>query len=78
LFRRQAGLNIRSADLRWRRSHITVSGKLKTLRQAWQIDMDVAADHLVWGELSAVLGAGDSQGVKQKLVFSYLGGGCSG
>ena len=58
----QAGLNIRSADLRWRRSHITVSGKLTTLREAWQVDMDVAADRLAWDELSAVFGRGDGQG----------------
>ena len=62
----QAGLNIRSADLRWRRSRISLSGKLAAAQDALQVDMDVAADRLVWEEFSAIFGSGDSQGNKSK------------
>ena len=62
----QAGLNIRSADLRWRRSRISLSGKLAAAQESLQVDMDVAADRLVWEEFSAIVGSGDSQGNKSK------------
>jgi len=56
------GLNIRSSDLRWRRSHISLSGRLAAAQQALQVDMDVAADHLGWEEFSELT----SPGVRQK------------
>ena len=55
----QAGLNIRSADLRWRRSRISASGKLTAAKDALNVDMDLSADRLVWDEFSAVFGRGD-------------------
>jgi AsmA-like protein len=57
----QAGLNIRSADLRWRRSRISAAGKLTAAKDALNVDMDLAADRLVWGEFSDVFGRGDRQ-----------------
>ncbi|MGZ8484443.1 MAG: hypothetical protein ACXWZQ_11115 [Candidatus Binatia bacterium] len=56
-----AGLNIRSADLRWRRSRIALSGKLAAAQDVVQVDMDVAADRLVWEEFSALAGTASGQ-----------------
>lgn len=56
-----AGLNISSADLRWRRSHLAVSGKLAAAQDALQVDMDVGADRLVWEEFSAIAGTAAGQ-----------------
>ncbi len=55
------GLNIRSSDLRWRGSHISLSGRLAAAQQALQVDMDVAADHLAWEEFSELTGPGVNQ-----------------
>jgi hypothetical protein len=63
-----AGLNIRSADLRWRRSRIAASGKLTAAKDAVNVDMDVAADRLVWDELSEGFGPGDGQKYRGKAV----------
>lgn len=57
----QTGLSIRSADLHWRRSHISVSGKLAAAQQALQVDMDVSADQMVWEEISATTLPSDNQ-----------------
>jgi hypothetical protein len=57
----KAGLNIRSADIRWRRSHVSASGKLTTAKGALSMDMDLSADRLVWDEFSGVFGRGDRQ-----------------
>ncbi len=63
-----AGLNIRSADLRWRRSRISASGKLTAPKDAVNVDMDLSADRLVWDELSEVFGTGDGQKDRGKAV----------
>ena len=41
-------------------------GKLAAAQESLQVDMDVAADRLVWEEFSAIVGSGDSQGNKSK------------
>jgi hypothetical protein len=56
-----AGVNIRSAALRWRGSRITAIGKLTAPQDALQVDMDVSADRLVWEEINAIAGATDGQ-----------------
>ena len=56
-----AGLNIRSAALRWRGSRISAMGKLTAPQDALQVDMDVSADRLVWEEINAIAGAADVQ-----------------
>jgi hypothetical protein len=55
----KADVNIRSADLRWRRGHISASGKLTAAKDALNVDMDLSADRLVWDEFSDVIGGGD-------------------
>jgi hypothetical protein len=57
----KAGLNIRTADLRWRRSRISASGKLTASKDALSVDMDLSADRLVWDEFGAVFSGGDRQ-----------------
>jgi hypothetical protein len=57
----KAGLNIRSADLRWRRSRISASGKLTAAKDALSVDMDLSADRLIWEEFGAVFSGGDRQ-----------------
>jgi hypothetical protein len=66
----KSGLNIRAADLRWRGSHVSVTGKLAAAKEALRIDMDVAADRLVWEELSEFTGGGDGQMDKDKARVS--------
>ena len=57
----EAGLSIRSADLRWRRSHISVSGKLASAEKTLQVDMDVSADRVVWEDFNETISTGDRQ-----------------
>ncbi len=57
----QGGLNLRSADLRWRGSRISASGRLAMAQEVLRVDMDVSADRLVWHELSDLFGQGDGQ-----------------
>jgi hypothetical protein len=70
------GLNIRSADLHWRRSHISVSGKLASSEEALQVDMDVSADQVVWEEFSEAIstGAGQKEQGSAKVALPALEG----
>ena len=47
----QAGINVRSADLRWRNSRLSIMGKLLAETKALRLDMDISADRVVWEEL---------------------------
>ena len=66
----EAALNIRSADFRWRGSHVSASGKLATAKEALRIDMDVTADRLVWEEFSGFTAGGDDAKDKNKARVS--------
>ena len=55
------GINVRSADLHWRKSHLTFMGKLLAEAKALQFDMDVSADRLVWEELSEIIESGNNR-----------------
>jgi hypothetical protein len=66
----KTGLNIRAADLRWRGSHVSASGKLAAAKEALRIDMDVTADRLVWEEFSEFTAGGDDAKDKNKTRVS--------
>jgi len=51
----QDGVNVRSADLRWRNSRLSFMGKLLADTKALRLDMNVSADRVVWGELSELI-----------------------
>ncbi len=49
------GVNVRSANLRWRNSHLSLMGKLLTETKALRFDMDISADRVVWEEIREVI-----------------------
>jgi AsmA-like C-terminal region len=53
------GLNVRSANVRWRDSRFSFMGKVRAAAKALQFDMDISADRVVWDEISEVI---DSEG----------------
>src|SRR5215510_6396353 len=64
----QGGLNVRSAELSWRNSRLSVMGTLLAEAKALRLDMNVAADRLVLGELSELVNrggkaAGNNEGI---------------
>jgi hypothetical protein len=42
---------VRSADLRWRNSHVTVSGKAIAAEEILRVDVDVTGDQLNWEDI---------------------------
>jgi AsmA-like C-terminal region len=46
------GINVRSADLRWRNSRLSFMGKLFAETKALRMDINISADRLVWDEIS--------------------------
>ncbi len=50
-------LRIRTADLRWRRSRLAVTGSLEADTKALRADMEVIANRLSWPELERSFGA---------------------
>jgi hypothetical protein len=47
---------VRSADLRWRNSRVTVSGKAVAAEEILRVDVDVAADQLNWEDIQHSFG----------------------
>ena len=63
----QSGVNIRSADLLWRNSRLSLMGKLLAEAKALRLNMDISADRLVLRELGELVnrsnGGGNHEGV---------------
>jgi AsmA-like C-terminal region len=59
-------VNIRSAKIRWRDSQLSLMGKLLAEAKALRFDMDVAADRVVWEEISEIIDDEDHRGNKQR------------
>jgi AsmA-like C-terminal region len=64
----QAGVNVRSADLRWRNSRLSVMGTLLAETKALRLDMDISADRVVLEEFNELAtrgsnGGGDNEGI---------------
>jgi hypothetical protein len=53
------GINVRSANLRWRDSRLSFMGKVLAAAKALRFDMDISADRIVWEEVSEII---DSEG----------------
>jgi len=51
----QDSVNIRSANLRWRNSRLSLMGTLVAAAKALQLDMDISADRVVWEEISEII-----------------------
>jgi hypothetical protein len=49
------GVNVRSANLRWRDSRLSLMGKVLAAAKALRFDMDISADRIVWEEISEVI-----------------------
>ncbi len=58
----QDGVNVRSANLRWRNSRMSFMGKLLAETKALRLDMDISADRVVWGEISELIDGGGNHG----------------
>ena len=56
------GLNLRSANLRWRDSRLSFMGKLLAEPKALRLDMDVSADRVVWEEFDQLVNRGSKGG----------------
>ena len=61
------GINVRSANLLWRESRLSLMGKVLPEANALRLDMDISADRIVWEEVDELVKrggkSGDSQGV---------------
>ena len=49
------GVNVRSANLRWRNSRLSLMGKVLASAKALRVDMDISADRVVWEEISEII-----------------------
>jgi hypothetical protein len=56
------GLNLRSANVRWKNSRLAFMGKMLAAAKALRVDMDISAERIVWEEISAIIGSEDHQG----------------
>lgn len=54
-------LVIQSADLRWDKSHLTVSGTVTGAKEILRVDLDVTGDQLDWGQFQRSFGAEDKR-----------------
>jgi AsmA-like C-terminal region len=59
-------VNIRSAKLRWRNSHLSLMGKLLAEAKALRLDVDVAVDRVVWEEISELIDNENHRGNNQR------------
>ena len=51
----QDGLNVRSANLQWRDSRLSLMGNLLAEPKALRLNMDISADRVVWEELAELI-----------------------
>jgi hypothetical protein len=62
---------VQSADLRWGKSQLTISGKVTGAKEILRVDLDVAGDQLDWGQFQrAIGGEGKPQQHKKAGVMS--------
>jgi hypothetical protein len=66
----QSGVNVRSADLSWRNSRVSVMGRLLADTKALRLDMDISADRVVLGELSELVDRGSNAGAEKEGVLA--------
>ncbi len=67
-------LLIRSADLRWSKSRLAVSGKIDGTRENLRLDLDVTGDQLDWEELRRDFASGDKQHQPEKVGAESFAG----
>jgi hypothetical protein len=73
----QGGLNVRSAEVSWRNSRLSVMGTLLAEAKALRLDMDISADRVVWEEISGMVeseGKGKSNGGISGIALPPLDG----
>jgi hypothetical protein len=58
-------VQVRSADLRWGKSHLAVSGKATSAKDIVQVDVDVTGDRLDWEDLQHAFGRERKQGQQE-------------
>jgi hypothetical protein len=63
---------IRSADLRWRNSRLTVAGKVAAAQGAVRVELDVSGDRLDWDELNRSFGSAGAQQKDKPAVVRSL------
>ncbi|HEX6440024.1 MAG TPA: AsmA-like C-terminal domain-containing protein [Candidatus Binatia bacterium] len=54
-------LRVRSADLRWSKSRLAVSGKIAGARENLRLDLDVSGEQLDWQDLQRIFAGGGKQ-----------------
>jgi hypothetical protein len=57
----QGGVKVRSAELRWRNSRLSLMGNLLADTKAVFVDMDISADRVVWDELRELMDHGNNE-----------------
>jgi AsmA-like C-terminal region len=60
------GVNVRSANLRWRDSRLSFMGKVLAAAKALRFDMDISADRVVWEEISELIDSEGDRGNSQR------------
>ena len=59
-------VNVRSANLRWRNSRLSLMGKLLAEAKALRFDMDISADRVVWEEISELIERENNRGNNER------------
>jgi hypothetical protein len=59
-------LRVRSADLRWSKSRLAVSGKIAGARENLRLDLDVSGEQLDWEDLRRIFAGGGKQRQQEK------------
>jgi AsmA-like C-terminal region len=67
-------LLVRSADLRWSKSRLAVSGKIDGTRENLRLDLDVTGDQLDWEELRRNFASADKQQQPEKVGAESFAG----
>ena len=57
----QDGVRVRSAEVRWRNSRLSFMGTLVPEPKALRLDMDIAADRVVWEEIREIVEGGGNR-----------------
>jgi hypothetical protein len=64
----QDRINIRSADVRWQNSRLSLMGTLLAQTNALRLDLDIAADRVVWEEFNHLVNSESNAGEKNKSI----------
>ncbi len=64
----QDGLNVRSANLHWRNSRLSLMGNLRAEPKGLRLNMDISADRVMWDELTELVERESKGGINKGIL----------